>query len=202
MKRTIILFVIALVWPLTASAATSADHPHYKADVDVSDKASLERGARTFMNYCMGCHSAAYMRYNRMGEDLGIEESILQSNLMFGTEKSGDTMTIAMQKEDAEAFFGTAATCLVVVLQSLDRTGAERIYLVAGSALYCVGCVLVTMLFSVPLNNRLASVQPDSEESTDVWTQYLSRWVLWNHVRTTASFLAALMLLMGWKLHP
>ncbi len=117
MKRTIILFVVALLWPFTVSA-TSADLPHFKADVDVTDKASLQRGAKIFMNYCMGCHSAAYMRYNRMGEDLGIEESILQSNLMFGTEKSGDTMTIAMQKADAEKFFGTAPPDLSVIARS------------------------------------------------------------------------------------
>ncbi|MEE8233826.1 MAG: cytochrome c1 [Gammaproteobacteria bacterium] len=117
MKRTIFLFVVALVWPSTGSA-TSEGHHLYKADVDISDKASLQRGARTFVNYCMGCHSAAYMRYNRMGDDLGIEESILQSNLMFGTDKSGDTMTIAMQKEDAEKFFGTAAPDLSVNARS------------------------------------------------------------------------------------
>jgi len=117
MKRTIILFVVALLWPLAVSA-TSADRPNLKADVDVTDKASLQRGAKIFMNYCMGCHSAAYMRYNRMGEDLGIEEAILQSNLMFGTEKSGDTMTIAMQKGDAEKFFGTAPPDLSVIARS------------------------------------------------------------------------------------
>lgn len=124
MKRLIILFVISLVCPLTVSAA-STGVSLYKADVDVSDKASLQRGARIFTNYCMGCHSAAYMRYNRMGEDLGIEESILQSNLMFGTEKSGETMTIAMQKEDAETFFGIAAPDLSVIARS---RGADWLY--------------------------------------------------------------------------
>ncbi len=117
MKRTIILFVVVFIWPF-AVLATSADHPQFKADVDVTDKASLQRGARIFMNYCMGCHSAAYMRYNRMGKDLGIEDSILQSNLMFATEKSGDTMTIAMSKGDAEKFFGTAAPDLSVIARS------------------------------------------------------------------------------------
>lgn len=117
MKRTIFLFVVALTW-LMAGSATSAGHHLYKADVDISDKASLQRGARTFVNYCMGCHSAAYMRYNRMGDDLGIEESILQNNLMFGTDKSGDTMTIAMQKDDAEKFFGTAPPDLSVNARS------------------------------------------------------------------------------------
>jgi len=117
MKRIIFLFVVALVWPMTGSA-TSAGHHLYKADVDISDKASLQRGARIFVNYCMGCHSASYMRYNRMGDDLGIEESILQKNLMFGTDKSGDTMTIAMKKGDAEKFFGTAAPDLSVNARS------------------------------------------------------------------------------------
>lgn len=117
MKRTIFLFVVALAWPMAGSATTEGHHL-YKADVDISDKASLQRGARIFVNYCMGCHSAAYMRYNRMGDDLGIEESILQSNLMFGTDKSGDTMTIAMQKDDAEKFFGTAPPDLSVNARS------------------------------------------------------------------------------------
>ncbi len=117
MERTIILFVVAFFWPL-ATSAISTGYPSFKADVDVTDKPSLQRGAKTFVNYCMGCHSAAYMRYNRMGEDLGIEESILQSNLMFGTEKSGDTMMIAMQKIDAEKFFGTAAPDLSVIARS------------------------------------------------------------------------------------
>ena len=117
MKRTIFLFVVALAWPMAGSATTDGHHL-YKADVDISDKASLQRGARTFVNYCMGCHSAAYMRYNRMGDDLGIEESILQNNLMFGTDKSGDTMTIAMQKDDAEKFFGTAPPDLSVNARS------------------------------------------------------------------------------------
>lgn len=117
MKCIIILFIVALVFPLTA-LATSTYSPHFKAKVDLSDKPSLQRGAKIFMNYCMGCHSLAYMRYNRMGKDLGIEASILQSNLMFGTEKSGDTMTIAMLEEDAEKFFGTAAPDLSVIARS------------------------------------------------------------------------------------
>ena len=57
----------------------------------------------------MGCHSAAYMRYNRIGKDLGISDDILKSNFMFGTDKVGDTMTIAMQLEDAEQYFGGSA---------------------------------------------------------------------------------------------
>jgi len=116
-KRSITLFVLFLLMPLQCVLAAGGGKLMHM-DVDISDRTSLQRGARTFVNYCMGCHSAAYMRYNRIGDDLGIEESILQSNLMFGTEKSGDTMTIAMQKEDAEKFFGTAAPDLSVIARA------------------------------------------------------------------------------------
>ena len=78
------------------------------ANTNLSDKASLQRGARTFVNYCLSCHSASYMRYNRIGADLGISDEVLKKNLMFGTEKTGDTMTIAMTPESAEQYFGGA----------------------------------------------------------------------------------------------
>lgn len=66
----------------------------------------------------MGCHSASYMSYKRVAEDLGIKESVLRSNLMFGAEKITDTMAIAMQKEDAEKFFGIHAPDLSVIARS------------------------------------------------------------------------------------
>jgi len=78
------------------------------AGTNLADRASLQRGARTFVNYCLSCHSAAYMRYNRLGRDLGIDEDILKENLMFGTDKTGDTMTVAMTGKDAEQYFGGA----------------------------------------------------------------------------------------------
>ena len=58
-------------------------------EVDLSNQESLQRGARTFVNYCLSCHAAAYMRYNRMGQDLGISEDVLKANFMFGTDKVG-----------------------------------------------------------------------------------------------------------------
>ncbi len=117
MKFVAGLFIAALFLPSMAKAAP-ASYPQYKATVDISDRASLQRGARLFVNYCMGCHSAAYMRYNRIAQDLDIDESVLQSHLMFGTDKSGDTMTIAMTRGDAEQFFGTAAPDLSVTARS------------------------------------------------------------------------------------
>ena len=75
---------------------------------DHTDKASLQRGAKTFMNYCYGCHSLKYARYNRVAKDLGIPEDLFQENLMFGDQKMGDLMTIGMDPSEAKEWFGIA----------------------------------------------------------------------------------------------
>ncbi len=77
------------------------------------DVESLQRGARDFVNYCLNCHSAQYMRYNRL-EDLGLTEKQIQDNLMFASDKIGSTMTVAMGRADAAAWFGTAPPDLTV----------------------------------------------------------------------------------------
>lgn len=120
MRICSILFLLAAAMP---SWAASEHLMH--ARVDLSDTASLRRGARTFVNYCLSCHSAAYMRFNRMGQDLGINDDILKKNFMFGTKKVGDTMTIAMHKEDAEKFFGVVPPDLSVVARA---RGADWLY--------------------------------------------------------------------------
>jgi uncharacterized membrane protein len=89
-------------------------------------------------------------------------------------------------------FFGTAAIALVLAITALiawSEPGAP--YLLAGSLLYLVGTILVTIVFNVPLNHQLASVAPGSAEGAAVWTRYLSAWTAWNHVRTLASLAAA-----------
>ncbi|MGH8245818.1 MAG: cytochrome c1 [Gammaproteobacteria bacterium] len=92
---------------------------------DLTNRASLQRGARIFVNYCSSCHSAAFMRYNRLGRDLGIPESILKANLMFGTDKPGDTLTSAMNSQDAEKWFGVAPPDLSVIARA---RGADWLY--------------------------------------------------------------------------
>ena len=77
------------------------------------DVESLQRGARNFVNYCLNCHSAQYMRYNRL-TDFAISEQEIRDNLMFATDKFGSTMTVAMPKADAAAWFGTAPPDLSV----------------------------------------------------------------------------------------
>ena len=105
MKRIVHVLVYALI--LTASgvawAVESGDLRLVTAPVNRLDDESLQRGARNFVNYCLNCHSARYMRYNRL-TDLGIDESMVQDNLMFATDKIGGTMTVAMTTADAAAW--------------------------------------------------------------------------------------------------
>ena len=116
--------VFVLAWPAILQATGQAPHD-YRIDADTSDIESLQRGARIFVNYCMGCHSASYMRYNRLGKDLGISEEILKRNFMFGTDKTGSTMDIAMKGADALVFFGVAPPDLSVNARS---RGADWLY--------------------------------------------------------------------------
>src|SRR5262245_39513850 len=80
----------------------------WHADNDINSTASLQRGARNFVNYCMGCHSLQYVRYNRMANDLQISEEQLQANLMFTGQRVHDVMLSAMSPKDAEEWFGRA----------------------------------------------------------------------------------------------
>jgi uncharacterized membrane protein len=96
------------------------------------------------------------------------------------------------------ALFGTAAACAglgAVALRRHDRPGAR--WLLAGSAVYLVGVIGVTMGVNVPLNDTLAAVHPHAAGAGDTWSDYLSRWTAWNHVRTVASVGAAGLLLIG-----
>jgi uncharacterized membrane protein len=90
------------------------------------------------------------------------------------------------------AVFGTAAACLVLAVSSLLRWSEPGAgWLLAGSVLYLVGAVLVTIVFNVPRNNALAAVAPESADGARLWVAYLSSWTAWNHVRTVASLAAA-----------
>ncbi|MGH8655081.1 MAG: DUF1772 domain-containing protein [Gammaproteobacteria bacterium] len=96
------------------------------------------------------------------------------------------------------AFFGTAATCVLVIILSLWRwhdPGAA--YLLVGSLLYLLGTVLVTMVFNVPQNNALKAVESASAEGTRMWADYLGSWTAWNHVRTLAALAAAVLLTLA-----
>ena len=113
MKKQLLAFLL-LVTPAVTLA--SSGHLHLdKANIDPTNKESLQRGARTFVNYCMGCHSARFERYNRLARDLGLSDQEVIDNLMFTGEKIGDHMDTAMTRNDAKNWFGAAPPDLTLV---------------------------------------------------------------------------------------
>jgi len=78
------------------------------AETDVHNRASLQRGARNFMNYCSGCHSAQFVRFNRIGADLGITDQELKDNLMFAAERPFETIKSSLAPADGRKWFGNA----------------------------------------------------------------------------------------------
>jgi ubiquinol-cytochrome c reductase cytochrome c1 subunit len=119
-----VLVVAQCLFPSPAGAA-GGGALHGQANVDVGNVASLQRGARHFVNYCMGCHSAQYVRYNRLGQDLQITEQQLIENLMFAARKPQETMTIAMRPDDATRWFGAAPPDLSLIARS---RGVDYLY--------------------------------------------------------------------------
>ena len=124
MKKTVWIIAVLLMPALGWAAGSGNSYPNDEIDVDWSDKAAMQRGAALFVNYCMGCHSLEYMRYNRMGKDLGISDELLKENLIFTTDKNGEPtkvgelMKINMDKEYAETAFGTAPPDLTLIARS------------------------------------------------------------------------------------
>lgn len=104
MKKFFITLMMVLL-PVAVQAA-GAKVPLDNIDVDHTDKASLQRGMTTFVNYCMGCHSANYQRFERAATDLEIPVEMVEENLIFGDQKVGEQMTIAMSPADAGNWFG------------------------------------------------------------------------------------------------
>ncbi|HXY21141.1 MAG TPA: cytochrome c1 [Burkholderiaceae bacterium] len=95
-----------------------------------NDQAAMQRGARLFVNYCLNCHSATQMRWNRL-RDIGIDEAQIKSQLIFGDQKVGDTMTIAMSVHDAKVWFGKAPPDLSVIVRArntAEHKGTDYLY--------------------------------------------------------------------------
>ncbi|QCZ94508.1 cytochrome c1 [Salinimonas iocasae] len=112
MKKLIVL--MSLFVPLWASAAGGNVHLD-EAPIDLTDKASLQRGAQIYMNYCSGCHSMKYQRYSRTFNDLGIPEELGEEYLQFTGDKVTDYMKRAMPEEGAATWFGAAPPDLTLV---------------------------------------------------------------------------------------
>lgn len=110
--------------------AASGGFPLDKAPNRTTDLASLQNGAKLFVNYCLNCHSAAFMRYNRM-QDIGLTEQQIKDNLLFSTEKVGDTMVASINPKEAKEWFGANPPDLSVIARSRssrEGSGADYLY--------------------------------------------------------------------------
>ncbi len=118
--KKLLSFVSACILLLSTAPAFAAGGGvpllHVKTNLD--DKAALQEGAKIFVNYCLSCHSAEYMRFSRLGKDLDLTDEQLRENLMFTTDKVGSPMKIAMDKGDAARWFGVAPPDLSVIARA------------------------------------------------------------------------------------
>ena len=114
----------ALAFAAAANAAT-AGWPLQDAGTDVGNLASLQRGARNFVNYCLGCHSLKYMRYSQIGEDLALTEDQLRANLMFTGTRIYDPMLSPLSAEQGRLWFGNAPPDLSLITRS---RGPDYVY--------------------------------------------------------------------------
>ena len=120
--KKIIIFIMLLI----QSSFIFASEEIYleKAPIDLSDQPSLQKGARTFINYCLNCHSAKYMRYNKL-LDIGLSKKDIKENLLFTGKKIGDPMEISMPVAESKKWFGATPPDLSVVARS---RGSDWIY--------------------------------------------------------------------------
>jgi ubiquinol-cytochrome c reductase cytochrome c1 subunit len=117
------LLLIVLLIPMSGFSAEGG-YRLDKSPHDPRDLVSLQAGARTFVNYCQGCHGAQFMRFNRL-TDLGLTEAQIRDNLMFTVDKVGETMKTAMPAKEAKTWFGVAPPDLSVIARA---RGADWLY--------------------------------------------------------------------------
>jgi ubiquinol-cytochrome c reductase cytochrome b subunit len=118
----LVLFLVMVILPIKAVGAES----HFKCGAiecdemvpDLTNQESLQRGAKYFVNYCMGCHSARFSRYERVADDLGIPHELMTENLIFTDQRIGDLMQISMRPAQAKMWFGAAPPDLSLVARS------------------------------------------------------------------------------------
>jgi ubiquinol-cytochrome c reductase cytochrome c1 subunit len=120
-----ILTALVLCLGLTGAALAQEEAELEPANTNIKNQPSLQRGAKYFVNYCLGCHSAKYVRYNRLAEDLQLTTQQLQDNLMFTGERPFDTMAIAMKPEDAARWFGKEPPDLSLIARA---RGTDYLY--------------------------------------------------------------------------
>lgn len=125
MKNLIKSICLTTLLVSTSAWAAGGGGPIFHMNVDTGNQKSLQRGAKTFVNYCLSCHSAAFSRYNRVAADLGISEANMRENMIFTGAKLGDTMTVAMTAQQGKAWFGATPPDLSVKARA---RGADWLY--------------------------------------------------------------------------
>jgi len=118
MKKLLSIFaLVGACFAALPAMASEGGYPLEPAPLDTSDVSSLQRGAKLFVNYCLNCHGASMMRYNRL-KGLDLTDDQIRQNLLFSADKVGETMTIAMHPKDAKAFFGAIPPDLSVIARA------------------------------------------------------------------------------------
>ena len=134
MKKLLLSLLAALSVSVGLPGVATANEGGYHLDTfpveKMSDMSALQNGAKLFVNYCLNCHAAAYMRYNRM-KDIGLTELQIKQNLLFATSKVGDTMKVSLDPKQAAEWFGAQPPDLSVIARSragAGGSGADYLY--------------------------------------------------------------------------
>ena len=129
--RGVLLGLAAMACALACLAVRAQEVPLDKWPSERgTDLVALQNGARTFVNYCLNCHSARLMRWNRL-QDIGLDDKQIQDNLIFGSQRVTDTMTVAMDPTDAKVWFGKAPPDLSVIVRArntVEHAGTDYVY--------------------------------------------------------------------------
>ena len=130
MKKILISLLMALGLAGGARAAEGGFPLQHFPNEKLTDVASLQNGAKLFVNYCLNCHAASFMRYNRL-RDIGLTEDQIKKNLMFASDKVGDTMKVTLDPKQAKDWFGATPPDLTVIARSRagnGGSGADYLY--------------------------------------------------------------------------
>ena len=122
MKKLLVALLVSFGC-IGGAAANEGGYAWDKFPVEkMSDKAALQHGAKLFVNYCLNCHAAAYMRYNRM-HDIGLTDDEIKKNLLFATDKVGDTMKVSLDPKQAKEWLAAVPPDLTLIARSRAEVG-------------------------------------------------------------------------------
>jgi len=203
-----LLGAIALSLTCAAAFAAGGTYPTETAPNRLNDMAALQNGAKLFVNYCMGCHSANSMRYNKLTE-IGLTDEQIQRNLLFTSDKIGDLMQIAMTREDAIKWFGAAPPDLSVIARAksvnLGASGVDYVYTFLRTyyrdttkatgwdnlAFPSVGMPNVLWQLQQPRNfTRTIIAEQAQPDGGKQWVRSIAKYDEWGYSETTKETLA------------